>query len=120
MGKHRVGWVLAAAFALVTVTAIPGGAATPAEGGRFWDDDGNVHESNIEAIASVGVTLGCVPEGTAYCPELAVTRAQMASFLARASQPLADRRRPIHRRTNLERAQREHQRHCRGRNHPRL
>ena len=84
VGKHRIGWVLAAAFALVTVTAIPGGAATPAEGGRFWDDDGNVHESSIEAIASVGVTLGCVPEGTAYCPELAVTRAQMASFLARA------------------------------------
>ncbi|MDH3500303.1 MAG: S-layer homology domain-containing protein, partial [Acidimicrobiia bacterium] len=60
------------------------GAATPAEGGRFWDDDGWTHEGNIEAIAAIGVTQGCAPEGTAFCPDLSVTRAQMASFLARA------------------------------------
>lgn len=69
---------------MVALAAIPGIAATPAEGGRFWDDDGSVHEENIEAIANNGVTLGCVPEGTAFCPDLGLTRAQMASFLARA------------------------------------
>ena len=84
MRRFRNLLVLAMAAALLAAAVLPGIAATPAEGGRFWDDDGNVHEANIEAIAANGVTLGCVPEGTAFCPELGVTRAQMASFLARA------------------------------------
>ena len=29
--------------------------------GRFSDDDGNVHEANIEMIAELGITLGCGP-----------------------------------------------------------
>ena len=66
------------------VASLPIAASTPAEGGRFWDDDGWTHEGNIEAIAGRGVTQGCAPEGTAFCPALAVTRGQMASFLARA------------------------------------
>ena len=53
-------------------------------GGRFFDDNETVHEPNIEAIAAIGVTAGCVPEGTAFCPEARVTRQQMASFVARA------------------------------------
>jgi len=52
--------------------------------GRFVDDDGNTHESNIEAIADIGVTLGCTVDGLYYCPADPVTRAQMASFLVRA------------------------------------
>ena len=84
LGKYKVVGSLLAASALLAITATPLGATTPAEGGRFWDDDGNTHEANIEAIANAGVTLGCVLEGTAFCPELGVTRAQMASFLARA------------------------------------
>ena len=48
----------------------------------FTDDNGNQHEANINRIADAGVTLGC---GTGrYCPGDAVSREQMASFLARA------------------------------------
>lgn len=82
MGKRARAFV--AVLLVVAAIGQPIGAATPEEGGRFWDDDGTTHEGNIEAIAAIEVTLGCVQEGTAYCPDLSVTRAQMASFLARA------------------------------------
>ncbi|MDH3499933.1 MAG: hypothetical protein OEM97_07415 [Acidimicrobiia bacterium] len=59
-------------------------ALTAGTGNRFSDDDGNTHEGNIEAIATAGITLGCDTSGTLYCPAAFVTRAQMASFLARA------------------------------------
>ena len=74
----------------LSVMASGGGNAGPATaqevppGGTFYDDDGNVHEGAIEAIASRGVTLGCDPDGTIYCVADSVTRDQMASFLARA------------------------------------
>ncbi len=51
-------------------------------GGTFVDDDLNTHEAYIEAIAAVGVTGGCGYQ--IYCPNDDVSRAQMASFLARA------------------------------------
>ena len=50
----------------------------------FSDDNGNIHEANINALRSAGVTLGCNAEGTLFCPSDTVTRAQMASFLVRA------------------------------------
>ena len=54
-------------------------------GGSFVDDDGNVHEGGIEAIAAEGITRGCNPPANdRYCPEETVTRGQMAVFLARA------------------------------------
>jgi hypothetical protein len=54
-------------------------------GGTFVDDNGNVHEGNIEAIAAEGITLGCnPPTNDRYCPTNAVTRGQMAAFLNRA------------------------------------
>jgi beta-lactamase superfamily II metal-dependent hydrolase len=56
---------------------------TPIPGDRF-DDVSGPHEANINAIADAGVTLGCNPEGTLYCPAGPVMRDQMASFLARA------------------------------------
>ena len=49
----------------------------------FVDDDGNVHERNINFAASEGITVGCNTDGTHYCPDEPVTRAQMASFMAR-------------------------------------
>ena len=55
------------------------------EGDRFIDDDGSVFERDIEALAEAGVTRGCnPPDNDRYCPTEAVTRQQMASFLARA------------------------------------
>jgi hypothetical protein len=54
-------------------------------GNRFVDDDDSPFESEIEALASAGVTLGCnPPEGDRFCPEDVVARDQMASFLGRA------------------------------------
>ncbi|MEX2280015.1 MAG: S-layer homology domain-containing protein, partial [Acidimicrobiia bacterium] len=50
--------------------------------GTFSDDDGNVHEPNIQAIAAEAITLGC--GGDRYCPAATVRRDEMASFLARA------------------------------------
>lgn len=53
--------------------------------GRFSDDDGSVHEENIEVIAELGITVGCnPPDNDRYCPRRVVTRAQMMAFLSRA------------------------------------
>ena len=48
----------------------------------FGDDDGSVFEGNINAIAAAGITVGT--GGGNYSPNDPVTRAQMATFLARA------------------------------------
>lgn len=51
----------------------------------FSDDDGSPHEFNIWSLAERGVTRGCdVADAARYCPGATVTRAQMATFLARA------------------------------------
>ena len=52
--------------------------------GTFLDDDGSVHEPDIEKIAQLGVTVGCAtrPEPL-FCPDRSVTRAEMAAFLMR-------------------------------------
>src|SRR5690606_42026634 len=60
-------------------------AAELPPGGTFVDDDGNIHEGNIEAIAADGITRGCNPPTTdRYCPSDRVTRGQMAAFSVRA------------------------------------
>lgn len=48
----------------------------------FTDDTGSPHEPDINRLAAAGLTLGC--GGSRFCPGSAVTREQMASFLARA------------------------------------
>ena len=56
----------------------------------FVDDEGSVHEDNINRVAAARITVGCSaptdnpPSGGRYCPDDPVTRSQMASFLARA------------------------------------
>jgi len=53
--------------------------------GRFNDDDGNVHEGNIEAIAGAGITLGCNPPANdEFCGSDTLTRGEAAAFLHRA------------------------------------
>ncbi|MPZ54297.1 MAG: hypothetical protein GEU79_16465 [Acidimicrobiia bacterium] len=53
---------------------------------RFVDDDGSIHEGDIEALASSGVTVGCnPPDNDMFCPEEEVLRQQMAAFLHRAA-----------------------------------
>jgi hypothetical protein len=67
---------------LLLAIAVPAAAgADLPQGGSFVDDDGSVHEPDIEAIATAGVTNGCGPE--LFCPRDGVTRGQMAAFLVR-------------------------------------
>ncbi|HZD23378.1 MAG TPA: PQQ-dependent sugar dehydrogenase [Acidimicrobiia bacterium] len=74
-------------MALVIAAAqlgLPAAAQLP-PGGTFTDDDGNLHEPNIEAIAAEGITLGCNPPfGDRFCPWGFLTRGEMAAFLTRA------------------------------------
>lgn len=54
-------------------------------GDLFTDDDGNTFETDIDKLATAGVTKGCnPPTNTEYCPDDFVTRGQMAAFLHRA------------------------------------
>ena len=59
----------------------PCGSTTPLNGDPFKDDQGSVHENDIEALSRAQVTLGCGP--SSFCPGSSVTRGQMAAFLVR-------------------------------------
>ena len=70
---------------LVTAMALGGGAVSPASAagssGAFVDDNGSLYEPYINAVAAAGISLGCSP--SLFCPNALVTRAEMATFLAR-------------------------------------
>ena len=53
-----------------------------AETNYFKDDEGSVHEADINSLRLAGITAGC-SEFT-FCPTAMVTREQMAAFLHRA------------------------------------
>ena len=63
---------------LVRALGLTAGAGTNA----FDDDNGLIHEKNINILASASITSGCGPR--LYCPAGTVTRGQMAAFLHRA------------------------------------
>lgn len=53
--------------------------------GVFRDDDGDVHEANIDKIAEWGITLGCNPPlNNEFCPYRLISRGEMAAFISRA------------------------------------
>lgn len=56
----------------------------------FWDEDGNPHEPSINGLASRGIVTGT--GDSRYSPNDAVTRQQMAGFLAREVDHLVDER----------------------------
>ena len=72
--------MLVAAFAHLTAPDRAGGVFT--DTARLTD--GAVRA--VEGIAAAEVTTGCATGPRRYCPDRTVTRAQMASFLARAVQ----------------------------------
>ena len=51
----------------------------------FTDTAGNAHATSIDALIAAGVTTGCATDPLQYCPDEPVTRAQMATFVHRAS-----------------------------------
>jgi hypothetical protein len=76
---------LSIAALVAVVGGVLAGAGVGAAGSTFVDDDGNVHEGNIEKIAAAGITRGCNPPvNDRFCPDGKVTRGQMAAFLSRA------------------------------------
>lgn len=80
MRRRLIPTLVAVIAAAALTTPVPAQELPP--GGTFRDDDGSVHEPNIEAIAAAGITLGCGAE--LYCPSETVTRGQMAAFINRA------------------------------------
>ena len=62
--------------------AVDGGLRLPSSPpDAFADDDGSTHERNINALAALNLVEGI--SGRRYAPRRPVTRAQMASFVAR-------------------------------------
>ena len=71
-------------MAVWIVRVLDGSDPDPVDDTRFSDiDSSHRWASHIERFAELGVTKGC-GDGTSYCPDVTVSRAQMASFLARA------------------------------------
>ena len=52
----------------------------------FYDDNGNLHEANIDRSAAAGIASGC--NTWRYCPSNSVSREQMAAFLHRVVAPI--------------------------------
>ena len=49
----------------------------------FSDTAGNVHAQSVGALVAAHITAGCGTDPDRYCPDEPVTRAQMATFVAR-------------------------------------
>ena len=73
--------VTRAQFASLLVRAFPDLVPDNAED-FFDDDDASAHQGAINRLASAGITVGCGPRR--FCPGESLTRAQMATPLARA------------------------------------
>lgn len=73
-----------ATMAVWSVRVLDGVDPPPVASTRFEDVGGShPHAAFIERFAELGVTQGC-GDGTNFCPDDSVTRAQMAVFLSRA------------------------------------
>ena len=73
-----------ATMAVWTVRVLDGEDPAPVGSTRFADVDGSHrHAAFIGRFDELGVTQGC-GDGTRFCPDETVTRAQMAVFLSRA------------------------------------
>ena len=77
--------VAAASLGAIVVPAYAQGdhASKAAFEGLFSDDDGSIHENNIEQIAEWNIDPGCGDDR--FCPSETVTRAEMATWLYRAA-----------------------------------
>ena len=77
--------IVVAAVMVLGFAAVPVHATPPDAAGAFLDDDGSVHEPDINAIKAAGITNGCnPPANTLYCPTRSLTRAELASLFVRA------------------------------------
>lgn len=72
LSREQLASMLVAAFEL------------PATSTRYFDDATAAHGDSIHRLAEAGITAGCGDPLTHYCSSDTVTRAQAASFVARA------------------------------------
>ena len=71
-------------MAVWVVRVLTGGNPPPIASSRFDDiDSDGFYAPFVEQMAELGVTRGC-GNGSGFCPDDTVTRAQMAAFLVRA------------------------------------
>jgi hypothetical protein len=70
-----------AATLLVRAFHLPSASTNP------FTDTAGPHSADIAALAAAGVTAGCSPDGTLYCPFETVSREQVAVLLHRAAGP---------------------------------
>ncbi len=78
--------VMTALMLMATIVAVPLSGEELGPGGTFFDDDGNVHEGYIEALAATWVLRGCNPPlDDLICPRDSLTRGQLAALLQRAA-----------------------------------
>jgi hypothetical protein len=84
-GRRRRVTIAAVVAGLVLLPAL--GAVAGVVVASDFDDvaAGSTHDPGITWLAGAGVTAGCNPAGTLYCPTDPVTRAQMATFMYRLS-----------------------------------
>lgn len=62
--------------------------ANPAGTDHFVDDGDSPYRESIDRLMAAGVTKGCnPPDNDRFCPQRALTRAEMASFFVRALEP---------------------------------
>ncbi|MXW89257.1 MAG: PDZ domain-containing protein [Acidimicrobiaceae bacterium] len=72
-------------IAVWLVRVLDGRDPEPVSVTRFDDvDPGQWWSGHVERLAELGITAGCTREADEYCPDDAVTRGQMATFLRRA------------------------------------
>ena len=72
-------------MAVFLARAFPGISAVAEPAGAFTDVPAAAPAAaEVEGVFAAGVTRGCSARPMRYCPDRSVTRAQMASFLARA------------------------------------
>lgn len=86
-------WLLV--VALLGSVAVLFALSSPVEAillqGTFNDDNNSPHQNGIEAVAAKQITVGCnPPTNNQFCPNRDVTRAEAATFLARALSLPAD------------------------------
>lgn len=72
-------------MAVWLVRVVDGQDPEPVISSRFSDvDAGQWWAAHVERLAELGITAGCAIGPAEYCPDDAVTRAEMATFLRRA------------------------------------
>ena len=64
---------------------VAGHTFTVRQGAKFLDvPEDSVFQEFIGKLSAAGITIGCNPDGTLFCPDQVVTREQMSAFMIRA------------------------------------